>query len=109
MPGIMAPKAKKRVNNKSTGRDYKAEQKYDGSPIVKKKRAMRNAARRAMMKAGKVKKGDGMDVDHINSNPFDNNPKNWRVRKASDNRSYPRTKNAREKKRPGIMTANVPK
>lgn len=29
-----------------------------------KKRALRNAARRAMVKAGKAHKGDGKDVDH---------------------------------------------
>lgn len=37
---------------------------YHGTPEQIAKRAKRNAARRAMEKAGKVRKGDGMDVDH---------------------------------------------
>lgn len=95
---------KKRIRNKSTGRNYALEAKYEATPKQKKRRAMRNAARRALMAKGLVHKGDGNDVDHINSNPMDNQPSNWRVRTASQNRSYPRTKTAREKKRPGIFT-----
>lgn len=46
-------------------RDYRAEyDKYHARPEQKKNRAMRNAARAKMMKAGKVKKGDGKDVAH---------------------------------------------
>ena len=38
-------------------RDYKREyENYDGTPMVKKKRAARNAARAAMIKAGKALK-----------------------------------------------------
>jgi 5-methylcytosine-specific restriction endonuclease McrA len=37
---------------------------YHAKPEQIKKRDMRNAARTKMMKAGKVAKGDGMDVDH---------------------------------------------
>ena len=37
---------------------------YESTPEQKKKRAMRNAARRALEKEGKVTKGDGKDVDH---------------------------------------------
>jgi 5-methylcytosine-specific restriction endonuclease McrA len=37
---------------------------YQGKPEQIKKRAQRNAARREMEKAGKVKPGDGLDVDH---------------------------------------------
>ena len=50
-------------------RDYKKEyQNYQGKPDQIKKRASRNAARREMMAEGKVKKGDGKDVDHRNGN-----------------------------------------
>ena len=35
---------------------------YGAQPEQKKNRAARNAARAKMMKAGKVKKGDGKDV-----------------------------------------------
>lgn len=37
---------------------------YQGTPEQIAKRSERNKARRAMEKAGKVSKGDGMDVDH---------------------------------------------
>ena len=46
-------------------RDYKKEyESYHASPIQKKRRAQRNAARRKMAKAGYVSKGDGKDVHH---------------------------------------------
>ena len=46
-------------------RDYKKEYaNYDGTEMVKKKRAERNKARRIMERAGVVHKGDGKDVDH---------------------------------------------
>lgn len=75
-------------------RDYKAEQQYDGRPDVKKKRALRNAARRAMEKAGKVKKGDGKDVDHVVelSRGGTNNKSNLKAVPASANRSFKRNK-----------------
>ena len=50
-----------------------------------------------MEKAGKVRKGDGKDVDHKNSNPKDNSKGNLRVQSKSANRSFPRTKKAGEK------------
>lgn len=39
--------------------------KYNATDVQKKRRAMRNKARRDAMKAGKVRKGDGMDVHHV--------------------------------------------
>ena len=78
--------------------DYKREYKVShSSPEEKKKRASRNAARAKMEKAGKVRKGDGKDVDHKNSNPKDNSKGNLRVQSKSANRSFPRTKKAGEK------------
>lgn len=80
-------------------RNYKSEYaNYQGKPEQIKRRASRNAARAAMVKAGKVKKGDGMDVDHANSNPLINDLKNLRAQKKSVNRSFARTKTAREKR-----------
>ncbi len=76
-------------------RNYKAEyENYDGRPDVKKKRALRNAARRLMEKEGKVKKGDGKDVDHRIelSRGGTNNPKNLKAVPASSNRSFKRNK-----------------
>jgi hypothetical protein len=47
-------------------RDYRDEyDKYQGTLEQKKNRAARNAARAKLMKAGKVKKGDGKDVAHV--------------------------------------------
>lgn len=73
-------------------RDYKAEYaKYQGTAEQKKNRAARNAARAKMMKAGKVRKGDGKDVAHVKA--FDkggNNKTGLRVESASTNRSFKR-------------------
>lgn len=69
-------------------RNYKKEyQNYQGTPQQKKRRAMRNAARRRMMREGRTRKGDGKDVDHKNGNPMDNSPGNLRVLSASANRA----------------------
>jgi len=78
-------------------RNYKKERKYDSQPKVKAKRAARNRARYKMLKAGKVTKGDGKDVDHKDGNPKNNKASNLRAIKASKNRSYKRTKTARKK------------
>jgi hypothetical protein len=72
-------------------RDYKKEyQNYQGKPDQIKKRASRNAARRKMEADGKVKKGDGKDVDHQNGNPKDNSKSNLKAKPKSKNRSFPR-------------------
>ena len=78
-------------------RDYKQEAKYHATPEQKKKRASRNAARAKLLKAGKVKKGDGKDVDHRNGNPKDNKKSNLAVKSKSANRSFPRNKKAGKK------------
>lgn len=49
--------------------------------------ASRKRARRAMEKAGKVRKGDGKDVDHKDRNPKNNSTKNLRVQSKSKNRA----------------------
>ena len=72
-------------------RDYRSEyDNYHARPEQKKNRASRNAARAKLTKAGKVRKGDGMDVAHRNGNPRDNNPRNLSVQAKSKNRSFPR-------------------
>ena len=78
-------------------RDYKKEYAaYDGTPEVKKKRAMRNKARREAERDGKVSKGDGKDVHHKKplAKGGGNGKSNLAVVPASKNRSFPRTKNA---------------
>ena len=80
---------------KNGKRDYKREVKnYTSRPEVKKKRAEQNAARREMMKDGKVHKGDGMHVDHIKplSKGGSGVKSNLRVVPASQNESFSRNK-----------------
>ena len=71
-------------------RPYKKEyEQYDGTPAVKKKRALRNKARRMLEREGVVHKGDGKDVDH--KKPLrsggSNKSSNLRIRSRSANRS----------------------
>ena len=76
---------------KNGKRDYKKQnEKYDSRPSVKKDRASRNAARKVMTKAGKVRKGDGKDVDHKDGNPRNNKRSNLRVTTKAKNRSVKR-------------------
>jgi len=77
----------------------KAQAKYNSKPEQKKRRAARNAARRQMIKEGKVSKGDGRDVAHLNNNPRDNSPSNLKAQSQAKNRSFARTKTARRKRK----------
>lgn len=53
----------------SKKRNYRKEyDEYQGKPEQKRRRAQRNAARRAAEKRGLVRKGDGKEVDHLGSN-----------------------------------------
>lgn len=71
----------------SKPRDYKQEYKdFHSSSWDKKRRAARNKARRRLMREGRVKKGDGKDVDHIDRNPHNNSSSNTRVVNKSFNR-----------------------
>ena len=76
-------------------RDYKKERaNYDGTPKVMAKNRARKKARHLLEKQGRVKKGDGKDVDHKDGNPRNNSKSNLRVQKASTNRSIPRNSKA---------------
>lgn len=69
-------------------RNYRKEyDSYHGTPEQRKLRALRNQARRKLMKEGKVKKGDGMHVDHIRplSKGGSNGKKNLRIVPAKTN------------------------
>lgn len=69
-------------------RDYKKEyREHGGTPEQKKRRAARNAARNAAIKAGKVKKGDGKEIDHKDYNPLNNSPSNLRIVDKKTNRT----------------------
>lgn len=76
-------------------RNYKQEYaNYQGKPEQIKRRSNRNKARRKLAKKGRVRLGDGKDVDHKNTNPNDNGDKNLRVQSKSTNRSFKRNKKA---------------
>lgn len=79
-------------------RDYKKEyREYQGTEEQKKNRAKRNAARREMAEDGKVRKGDGKDVDHKRAliNGGSNQESNLRVVSRSANRGFRRDSRGR--------------
>jgi hypothetical protein len=88
---------KKRVNNKSTGRDYKYDTLYQSSPQQVKNRVARNKARRQKRaeltkKHGKTKAEKmlkGKDIDHRKplSKGGSNAKSNRRLISASKNRA----------------------
>ena len=77
-------------------RNYKQESNTE-SPLRKKKRNMRNKARRIAIKAGVAKRNDGKDIHHKDGNAMNNKRGNLTVKTASKNRSFPRTRSAAKK------------
>jgi hypothetical protein len=73
-------------------RNYKQEYAtYQGTDVQKKQRAERNAARRKLLKDGKVHKGDGKDVAHKKAIDKGGSTKDGvRVESKSANRSFRR-------------------
>lgn len=78
---------KKGQFKKGATADSIRQRKYNSKPSSKKDRASRNSARSEAMKAGKVRKGDGKDIDHKDSNPRNNKKSNTQVMSASKNRA----------------------
>ena len=79
-------------------RNYTGEyNNYQGTPAQRRRNDARKAARRKMVAAGAVKKGDKKDVHHKNGNPKDNSKKNLSVTSKRTNRSFPRTTKAGKK------------
>lgn len=69
-------------------RDYKKEyREYHGKPEQIERRSGRNKARRKLEEEGKVRKGDGKDVDHKDFNPKNNSRSNLRVLDDNKNRA----------------------
>ncbi|NBO36652.1 HNH endonuclease [bacterium] len=62
---------------------------YHGKPKQRKERAARTKAREQMIKKGKVRKGDGKDIDHKKPlrNGGSHGINNLRIRDRSENRS----------------------
>lgn len=89
---------------KNNKRDYAAELSWEHKkkPNRVKERAKRNAARAEMKKDGKVKKGDGKQVDHIHALLYggSNSKSNLRVVSARTNleKEAKRKQNAARKK-----------
>ncbi len=82
----MANMKKKTTLPNTKGRQA-AQKKYNSKPEQIKRRSERNKSRRLMEKAGKVRKGDGKDVDHKDKNPANRSKGNLRVQSKSKNRS----------------------
>lgn len=78
---------KKGEFKKGATEDSVRQRKYNSSEQQKTRRAQRNSARAKMEKAGRVKKGDGKDVDHKSMNTANNSTKNLRVQSKSVNRA----------------------
>jgi hypothetical protein len=79
-----------RKYNKSTGRSYVYDTKYESSPQQKKNRAQRNAARRKLIAQGRVHVGDHKDVGHLHGLKKGNKAGNLRVQSHARNRGYKR-------------------
>jgi len=82
----MAKKGEMKANASARSKQQRA---YNSTPEQKRKRAQRNAARRKLMTEGRVKKGDGKDVEH--KKPIrkggSNGSKNLTTRSKSANRA----------------------
>ena len=79
--------AKRGEYKKNAKADSIRQRAYNSSPEQKRRRAERNASRAKMERAGKVRKGDGKDVDHKNHNTSDQSSKNLAVVNRSKNRA----------------------
>lgn len=79
--------AKRGQYKKNATADSIRQRKYNSQPEQKKRRAERNAARRKMEEKGRVRKGDGKDVDHRNHRTSDMSDKNLSVMSRSKNRA----------------------
>jgi hypothetical protein len=72
-------------------RKYKQAAIYEASPEQVKNRGERNKARAKLMKAGKVHKGDGMDVAHKKAMDKGGSIKDgYSIQSTSENRSFKR-------------------
>ncbi len=68
-------------------RDYKKEyREYHGTAEQRENRSNRNKARRLMIEKGRVRDGDGKEVDHKDGNPKNNRPSNLQIMSRTANR-----------------------
>jgi hypothetical protein len=76
----------KRNHGQTKAARARTQKKYNSKPEQVQRRAQRNTARSILMKAGKVRKGDGKDVDHKDHNTGNNSRSNLQVQPRSVNR-----------------------
>ena len=77
-----------RRDARGTLRDYTREySRFQSSKKAKRDRASRNKARRQAEREGRVRRGDGKEVDHVDSNPRHNASSNLRVVSRRTNRA----------------------
>lgn len=79
--------AKRGQYKKNAKADSVRQRKYNSSPEQKKRRAQRNKIRRKLEREGRVRKGDGKDVDHRNHNTSDMSSDNISIMDRSSNRA----------------------
>ena len=58
---------------------------------------MRNKVRRQALKDGRVRKGDRLDIHHVDGNPENSSPGNLVIQDRSKNRSFPRNRYSKKK------------
>lgn len=85
----IAPKVR-RTSGQTPAARARSQAKYNSKPEQIKRRSERNKARAKLIKQGRVRKGDGKDVDHRNGNTSDESVGNLRVLDDNTNRRYNR-------------------
>ena len=91
--------AKRGQYKKNAKDDSVRQRKYNSSPEQKKRRAQRNKIRRKLEREGKVRKGDGKDVDHRNHNTSDMSSDNISIMDRSSNRAKNQWDKRKKKKK----------
>ena len=84
---------------RSSKRELATKAKYNKKPSVQKKRVANNKARREALRDGRVKKGDGKDVHHVN--PLD---KGGSTKKSNTKVVSKKTNRGWRKKNPEMYT-----
>jgi len=87
---------------KSSAQKLKYQAARNATPEETHKRVLNNAARRAAIKDGKAKVGDGTNVDHIKplENGGSNDPKNLRVVSEATNKGWRAGKSGKDSYNP---------
>lgn len=70
-------------------------EKFQSSAKARAERSARTVARKQANASGRTHKGDGKEIDHINSQPTDNRASNLRVVSRKTNRG--KTENSRKR------------